>query len=245
MTDTVRIFIGFDQKEAVAYHTLCHSILSRASVPVSFTPIKRSMLKDIHSRPLDQKQSNEFSFTRFLVPYLCEFKGFAIFMDCDMLVRTDIRELWNLQDPSKALQVVKHNYTPKHDYKYLGTRQYTYPKKNWSSVVLWNCNHFGNRGLTPYFIDKADGATLHQFKWLKNKYGAEYEKYIGELPQEWNHLVSEYPPNPKAKNVHFTVGGPYFNEYENCEFSDEWFEERAQMQHCDQLPAPKIRVSAK
>lgn len=223
----LNIYIGFDQVESVAYHTLCHSILSRSSKPVSITPINLKNLKGIYTRKRDPKQSNEFSFSRFLVPYLNGYKGFALFMDCDMLVRTDINELFELRDVTKAVQVVKHDYTPKNKTKYLGTTQYQYPRKNWSSVMLFNCAHYHCRKLTPDYINTATGLDLHRFSWTD-------DKYIGELPREWNHLVSEYEPNPKAKIVHYTVGGPYFDEYMNCEFSGEWFEEKSIMQHCQQ-----------
>lgn len=231
--EPIRVFIGFDQREAVAYHTLCQSILSRSSVPVSFIPIKRSMLKEIHDRPLDEKQSNEFSFTRFLVPYLSGYSGFSIFIDCDMLFQDDIAKLWELKDPFSSVQVVKHEYTPKNQYKYLGTTQHQYPKKNWSSVMIFNNGHYDCRRLTPEYVNEKSGLELHQMKWTQ-------EDRIGEIPKEWNHLVSEYNPNPSAKNVHFTVGGPYFHEYENCEYSEEWFEERAMMTNCDQLDIPKV-----
>lgn len=222
----LQIFIGFDQVEAVAYHVLCHSILSRASVPVSITPIKRSMLKDIHDRPLDEKQSNEFSFTRFLVPYLSDYEGVSLFMDCDMLVTTDIKELFDLFDDQYAVQVVKHDYTPKDNIKYLGTVQYAYPKKNWSSVMLFN--NAKCKRLTPEYVNTASGMYLHQFKWLES------DDLIGELPYEWNHLVSDMPPCPDAKNIHWTVGGPYFVEYKDCEHASKWFIERALMNNCVQ-----------
>lgn len=231
-SDVIDIYIGFDQAEAVAYHTLCHSILSRSSLPVRITPVKRSMLGGVHDRPLDEKQSNEFSFTRFLVPYLNNYSGFAIFMDCDMLVLDDIANLWNLRDPFSAVQVVKHDYMPKDKVKYLGNIQYYYPCKNWSSVMLFNCAHYDCKRLTPEYVNTASGLDLHRFKWTS-------ERFIGELPVEWNHLVSEYDPNPNAKLVHYTVGGPYFYEYEHCEYSDEWFEERALMQNCEQIVQKK------
>ena len=223
----LNIFAGFDQVEAVAYHTLCHSILSRSSKPVSITPVKISMLEGIYNRKRDQKQSNEFSFTRFLVPYLMGYKGHALFMDCDMLVRTDINELFELRDNTKSVQVVKHDYTPKDRTKFLGTTQYQYPRKNWSSVMLFNCSHYHCRKLTPEYVNTATGMDLHRFKWTE-------DRYIGELSKDWNHLVSEYDPNPDAKIVHYTVGGPYFDEYMHCEYSDEWFEERSLMRHCEQ-----------
>ncbi len=223
----IPIFIGFDQCESVAYHTLCHSILSRASVPVAFIPIKRSMLKGIHDRPLDPKQSNEFSFTRFLVPYLMDFQGRAIFMDLDVIVLDDIKKHWDQTDFFSAVQVVKHDYTPRDKIKYLGNTQYDYPCKNWSSVMLFNCSHVDCRKLTPDYVNRATGLDLHRFLWAD-------EKNVGDLPKEWNHLVSEYDPNPDAKLVHYTVGGPYFHEYENCEFSFKWFEERREMLNCEQ-----------
>lgn len=224
--NTLNIGIGFDQKESVAWHTLVHSILSRSSVPVSIIPVKRSCLTDIHDRPLHEKQSNEFSFTRFLLPYLCNYEGWSIFMDCDMLVRADIKKLYEHRDERYAVQVVKHDYTPRDDTKYLGTRQYPYEKKNWSSVMLMNNERC--RFLTPAYVNRASGLDLHQFKWLHD------DGLIGEIPVEWNHLVGEYPPNPEAKNVHFTIGGPYFHEYEHQEHSENWFTERMLMAHCDQ-----------
>ena len=223
----VNIFIGYDSVESVAYHTLCESILSRASVPVAIIPIKRSLVKAFHDRPIDEKQSNEFSFTRFLVPYLMGYKGYAIFMDCDMLVLDDIKKLFDHADWSKSVSVVKHDYTPKDKVKYLGTIQHSYPRKNWSSVMIFNCSHHHCKRLTPEYVNTASGLDLHRFNWTE-------DDAIGELPKEWNHLVGEYPPNPNAKLVHFTVGGPYFHEYEHCEYSDKWFKERALMTNCNQ-----------
>jgi hypothetical protein len=224
--DKIKIFIGYDVVESVAFHTLVSSIIARSTMPVEIIPVKRTMLYSIHNRQIEQKQSNEFSFTRFLVPYLCDYKGYAIFMDCDMLVLDDIAKLWELKDETKAVQVVKHEYTPKDRIKYLGAVQYPYEKKNWTSVMIFNCEKC--KALTPEYVNSASGLELHQFKWLES------ENLIGGLPKEWNHLVSEYAPNPDAKLVHYTVGGPYFNEYEGCEYSDKWFEERAHMNFCAQ-----------
>lgn len=220
------IGVGFDQKESVAWHTFVHSILSRSTIPVAFIPIKRSLLAEFHDRPIHEKQSNEFSFTRFLLPYLCGYQGWSIFMDCDMLMRTDIKKLYELRDDNFAVQCVKHDYVPKGDVKYLGATQYRYPKKNWSSVMLFNNEKC--RALTPAYVNTASGLELHQFKWLHD------DGLIGEIPVEWNHLVGEYPPSPNAKNVHFTIGGPYFHEYEHQEHAENWFTERMLMAHCDQ-----------
>jgi lipopolysaccharide biosynthesis glycosyltransferase len=222
----IRIFIGFDQVESVAYHTLCHSILSQSSEPVSITPINLANFRGFFTRQRDPKQSNEFSFSRFLTPYLCNYEGNAIFMDCDMMLRTDIKELWDLADDKYAVQVVKHDYTPTGASKYLGTVQYQYPKKNWSSVMLFNNSRC--KTLTPEYVNTASGLELHQFKWLES------EDLIGELSTDWNHLVGEYKPNPDAKNVHWTIGGPYFVEYADVEFADEWRAMNANMTHCTQ-----------
>jgi len=210
----IRIFIGFDGVESVAYHTLCQSIIEHSTVPVSITPVKQSMLPE-YTRERNTKQSNEFSFTRFLVPYLCNYEGFALFMDLDMMFRADPKELFDLCDPTKSVQVVKHDYTPSTQTKYLGAIQYPYPRKNWSSVMLFNCGHQDCKRLTPEYVNTALPMALHRFYWT-------HEDNIGELPVEWNHLVSEYEPNPEAKIVHWTVGGCWFNEYHDVEYADEW-----------------------
>jgi hypothetical protein len=222
----LNIMIGFDQRESVAFHTLVHSILSHSSKPVSITPICLANLNGIYKREPDPKQSSEFSFSRFLTPYLSNYEGWSLFLDCDMLIRTDINELFDLLDPEKAVMVIKHDYTPSTGTKFLQEVQYQYPRKNWSSVMLFNNKKC--KMLTPEYINNAPALDLHRFNWLD-------DKLIGDLPVEWNHLVGEYAPNPCAKNVHWTIGGPYFNEYNNVEFSEEWRAEYRKMTHCDQL----------
>lgn len=221
----LRIFIGYDPVEAAAYHTLCHSILSRASIPVAITPINLQNLP-MYQRKRDPKQSNEFSFSRFLVPYLCEYEGFALFLDCDQMLRCDVAELLEEFDDRYAVKVVKHDYEPHDNIKYLGTVQYKYPRKNWSSVVLWNCGHESNRKINPHYVNTAPALDLHRFTHLK-------DSEIGELPIGWNWLVGEYSLEgvdlKTIKNVHWTVGGPYFKEYEHADFADEWFIERKLM----------------
>lgn len=210
-----RVFIGFDHNEIAAYHTLAHSILMRASVPVSITPLKLSQLPMTRKR--DPKQSTEFSFSRFLVPWLCGYKGEAIFMDCDMLMREDIASMRGTR--GAAVSVVKHKYMPRPEDKFLGQQQTIYAKKNWSSVMLFDNEQC--RTLTPAYVNKASGLALHQFNWLD-------EEQVGELDKGWNHLVDEYAPNPDAKLVHFTRGGPWFAKYRDCEYSKEWREESRQ-----------------
>ncbi len=210
----IRVFIGYDPKEAVAYNVLAHSINITSSQPVSITPIMLQQLQEIHDRPRHNLASTEFSFTRFLVPFLCAYEGWAIFMDCDMLVRTDIAKLWDLKDDRFSVQVIKHDHKPKSDKKFLNQTQTKYEKKNWSSVMLMNCAKC--KALTPEYVNSASGLELHQFKWLES------DDLIGELPHEWNHLVGYDQYNENAMNVHFTEGGPYFDDYRDCEYANEW-----------------------
>jgi lipopolysaccharide biosynthesis glycosyltransferase len=225
----LKIFIGYDGVESVAYHTLVQSIMEYTTEPVSITPIKKSMLP-MYTRERNSKQSNEFSFTRFLVPYLCNYEGHALFMDCDMMFTTDVAELWKLTDDTKSVQVVKHDYTPSTQVKYLGAIQYPYPRKNWSSVMLFNCQRC--KLLTPHYINNASPMDLHRFEWTD-------DRIIGELPVEWNHLVGEYPENSNAKIVHWTIGGPWFNETSSTEYAYEWFAMRDKMENCEQLSEAK------
>ncbi|MBB3914070.1 glycosyltransferase [Rhizobium fabae] len=218
---TVRIFVGFDSKEVVAYHVLAQSIIEKSSIPVEFSPIVLSNLGGLFTRERNALQSTEFSFSRFLTPYLSGYQGWSIFMDCDMLMRTDIAELWALRDDRYAAMCVKHDYQPKIETKFLGQTQTKYEKKNWSSFILFNNDKC--RALTPDFVNTATGLQLHQFKWLEN------DDLIGELPVTWNYLVNEYDYREDARNVHFTDGGPYFDEYKNDDYAEEWFAARERM----------------
>jgi lipopolysaccharide biosynthesis glycosyltransferase len=217
----INIFIGYDPREAVAFGVLAHSIHARSSQPVSIAPLMLSQLKHIYARERHPLQSTDFSFTRFLVPYLSGHTGWSLFMDCDMLVLDDIAKLWALRDERYAVQVVKHNHVPKEDTKFLGATQTKYEKKNWSSVILFN--NAKCRALTPEYVNTATGLELHQFKWLGN------DDLIGEIPHRWNHLVGYDAPNPDVSLVHYTIGGPYFDEYRDCEHADIWRQERTQM----------------
>lgn len=147
-----------------------------------------------------------------------------------MMLRADIQDIFNEieENPGKAVYVVKHDYQPKDSVKYLNTVQYKYPRKNWSSVVVWNCEHPDNKKVTPHFVNTASAMDLHRFTWLK-------DEDIGELSMKWNWLVGEYE-NPPAdvKVAHWTIGGPYFTEYQNADFADEWFEEQKKILFCKQ-----------
>jgi len=208
------VYIGYDRQEVVAYHVLCQSIVERSSRPVRFTPINLAALRDVFDRPLLPQQSTEFSFSRFLTPYLSGYAGWSLFMDCDMLVRADIAELFALADDRHAVMVAQHDYTPRDAVKFLNHVQTRYAKKNWSSVMLMN--NARCRALSPAYVETASGLELHQFKWLED------DGQIGALPPEWNWLVGEYDANPDARIAHFTRGGPYFPEYAACDYADEW-----------------------
>lgn len=215
MKNKISIVVGFDQREAIAYHVFCQSVIQNATNPVSFLPLAENALKDYKEAHGDG--SNRFIYSRFLTPYLMSFDGWAIFADGDMVCQADITELWNLRDSSKAVQVVKHDYQTKASKKYLGNINENYPRKNWSSVILWNCGHPDNNVLTPEFIQSQPGSFLHRFSWLR-------EDLIGELPLEWNWLAIEYPENLNAKLIHYTLGTPCFKDYAETSMSDKWID---------------------
>ena len=209
----VKIYIGFDQREAIAYHAFVQSLIDHASIPLDITPLAVKTLKEYEEKHEDK--SNDFVYSRFLTPYLNDFKGWAIFVDGDMICQKDIKELLDLRDDTKALQVIKHDYKTKAHQKYLGNINQDYPRKNWSSVILWNCKHPKHKILTPDFIANQTGKYLHRFAWLK-------DDEIGELPKEWNWLATEYSNNEQANIIHYTLGTPCFKDYRNSEMSDIW-----------------------
>jgi len=209
----INLIVGFDQREAVAYHVFCQTIIDRATMPVQFLPLAENTLnkyKEVHA-----DGSNKFIYSRFLTPYLMNFSGWAIFADGDMVCQADIAELWSLRDESRAVQVVQHDYKTKAVKKYLGNKNEDYPRKNWSSLILWNCSHPKNAILTPEFIQSQPGSYLHRFSWLD-------DELIGRLDAEWNWLAIEYPENPNAKLIHYTLGTPCFKDYANESMSDIW-----------------------
>jgi lipopolysaccharide biosynthesis glycosyltransferase len=221
----IPVFVGYDPREAVTYHVCANSIIRNASAPVAIIPLALNLFEDYIETHTDG--SNHFIYSRFLVPHLMEYTGHAIFIDGDMIVRGDILDLWNLRDVYKDVQVVKHDYKTKMPVKYLGAKNEDYPRKNWSSVILWNCNSFPNRKLTPDYIQRSTGAELHRFTWLD-------DARIGELPPEWNWLPDEYGANPNAKLLHYTLGSPCFHEFATTPQGDEWHHERMLTDYCQQ-----------
>ena len=231
------IWLGFDQRpaETQAFAVARHSIRARLRqlrqiVPINGVALSYLREQNLYTRPLykngnkmfdgisDAQISTEFSISRFLVPHMAG-SGLALFADGDVMARADLHDLFDcFEDKSKACMVVKHDYTPKAKVKMEGAAQTAYARKNWSSVVLWNCDHPNVKGLTPEVVNRAAGLWLHQFAWL-------HDDDIGELDPCWNHLVGELPRNPSAKLVHFTQGTPNMHGHEQCEYATEWWKE--------------------
>jgi len=211
----IPLYIGYDPREAAVFHVFCQSVIEHASGPVQFIPLHKPMLDDFEGQ---QDGSNAFTFSRYLVPSLQDYEGWAIFCDGDMHVTDDIYELWKLRDEYKAVQVVKHDYkcTAR---KYIGTPlandNIDYKRKNWSSVMLFNCSHPSNKLLTREYVATAGASVIHRFGWLN-------DDEIGALPTEWNWLETEYLDNPDAKLVHQTLGSPGFTFYSKSPSARQW-----------------------
>lgn len=221
----MKVFVGYDPREDIAYQVCKHSILTKQP-EANVRPLVQKELRDAgwYTRPKDKLASTEFTFTRFLVPELANFKGWAVFMDCDMILTTDIKELFDQADDKYAVMCVQHDYTPKEGIKMDGQKQTIYPRKNWSSVVLFNCAHPSNARLTQDMVNdpELNGAYFHRFSWLK-------DEEIGELDHTWNYLVGVYDDIETPKLIHYTEGGPWFENYRNGEFSLRWKEELQDM----------------
>jgi len=221
----IPVFIGYDPREAIAFHVCANSIIRNSSKPVSIIPLSLNLLKGYKETHTDG--SNQFIYSRFLVPHMMDYQGWAIFIDGDMIVQGDISELWDMRHYGKDVMVVKHDYKTKMSEKYLGAKNEDYPRKNWSSVILWNCGSFPNKKLTPGYVQNASGAELHRFTWID-------DDRIGELPKEWNWLDLEYEPNQNAKLIHYTLGTPCFHEFSNKGMANLWNKEYTRTIHCQQ-----------
>ncbi|XP_074305272.1 protein CDI-like [Silene latifolia] len=226
-----KIFIGYDPKEDIAYEVCKYSLLKRSSIPLEIYPIKQCELrqKGLYWRERGKLESTEFSFTRFLTPHLANFEGWALFVDCDFLYLSDFKELVGLIDDKYAIMCVQHDYAPKETTKMDGAVQTVYPRKNWSSMVLYNCGHVKNKVLTPEVVNTQTGAYLHRFQWLE-------DHEIGEIPFVWNFLVGhnrvvEGKPDTVPKAIHYTLGGPWFEAWKECEFGDLWLKELEEYQN--------------
>lgn len=212
----LKIFVGYDPKEAIAYHTCVNSIIRHSSKPVAVIPLALNLLSGYDETHTDG--SNNFTYTRFLVPRLTDNQGWAIYIDGDMILKEDIHRLYALHNDQKAVMVVKHDYKTKSSIKYLGSKNSNYPRKNWSSVILWNCAHPKNLTLTPTYIKNTSGEYIHRFCWLD-------DADIGSLPIEWNWLPDEHGVNTDAKLLHYTLGTPCFDECDSVPMAEDWHTE--------------------
>jgi len=205
----IRLFCGFDPREAIGFHVFVQSVIENTKSKIAIIPLYGEQ----------EDGTNAFTYARFRIPEICGWSGFAIFADAsDMLAVGDVGALWDMRDQRKAVQVVKHDYQTRHPRKYVGTEleaeNKDYPRKNWSSLILWNCGHkahFEHRDL----LRGHDGSILHRFSWLD-------DEQIGEIPKDWNWLADEYGPNEQAKILHWTCGIPGFYQYKDAAHSQEW-----------------------
>ena len=222
-----KVFVGYDPREDIAYQVCKHSI-ARRNKEVLVRPLVQKQLREAgwYTRPIYPLSSTEFTFTRFLIPELCDYKGWALFMDCDMILLTDIQELFDQADEKYAVMCVHHDYTPREGFKMDGQKQSIYPRKNWSSVMLFNCGHPSNKQINSSVVNNTEitGKYLHRFSWLQ-------DSEIGQLSHEWNWLTDWYkePEDGKPKLLHYTEGGPWFENYRDCDYHKEWKIELADM----------------
>ncbi len=217
-----KIFVGYDSREDVAWRVCRHSILRHASKDTPIFPLKQTALRELglYTRDPDKAASTEFSLTRFLTPYLAAHDGWSLFVDCDFLFTADVGGLFDSLDPAMAVYVVKHDYEPSRSVKMDGKAQASYPRKNWSSFILFNGAHEVVRALTPEVVNGAAPAFLHRFGWAP-------DELIGALPLEWNFLEGEYPPPERTPAaIHFTNGGPWFDGCADVAYADLWRAER-------------------
>lgn len=224
----INLYIGHDSRETIGTHVFIQSVLKHTTVPVAITPLHKPMLRRAFGGDVGEG-TNAFTMSRFLVPFLQDYTGTAIFMDgADMLCRWDIAELEALRDPYRAVQVVKHSYKTNAPRKYVGTEMEAdnldYPRKNWASVMLINCGHYAWRRMTPSTLLKGNKLEALSFSWCP-------DQYIGDLPGDWNWLVDEYGPNETARLLHWTQGVPLFKEYSHSPHANEWFQSQKEVNY--------------
>jgi lipopolysaccharide biosynthesis glycosyltransferase len=236
---TIKVFVGYDSREDIAWQVCRHSIQRHSDETVDVIPLRQDVLRELglYTRPQDLGASTEFSLTRFLTPYLAAQSGWVVFCDCDFLFLTDVNEVFEGLEPKKALYVVQHDYTPVHNVKMDGKQQVAYPRKNWSSFMVFNCDHPDVKALTPEVVNSASPAYLHRFEWIKN------QDDIGGLALDWNFLEGEYSkPAQTPRVIHYTNGGPWFDEWKGCDYADLWV--REQELYLRSITPPKALATA-
>ena len=218
-----KVFIGFDSREKIA-SDVCEKSLkqnSKKKIHIKLLDQKKLRSKKLYYRKFDPLSSTEFTFTRFLIPYLSKYKGWSLFCDCDFLFLEDVSNLFKDLDEKKAIYCVQHDYAPKEKHKMNGQKQTLYPRKNWSSFIIFNCAHPSNKKLTIDLVNSESGSFLHQFKWLD-------DNEIGSLDERWNWLEgwSSSSNNLTPFAIHFTRGGPWFDEWQDVDYAIDWLSAR-------------------
>lgn len=212
------IYVGWDSREDIAYQACKASILKHTNKTINIVPIKQNVLRDnkLYNRSVDLLASTEFTLTRFLVPQLNNWNGWALYIDCDFIFLEDVQKLFDLAKDKYAVMCVQHDYAPTSKRKMDGQQQHIYPRKNWSSAILFNCSHPAHKQIDVNDETK-DGKWFHRFGWLD-------DSEIGKISHEWNWLVGWYkePADGNPKALHYTQGGPWLEEYKNCEYSKEF-----------------------
>lgn len=224
MPDTpFRVYIGYDRGEDIAYQVCRYSMEKRSSIPLEIVPILQDDLRArrLYTRDIDPLASTDFTYTRFLVPCLAGYRGWALFCDCDFLWLADIAGLVSQIDDRYAVMCVHHDHRPSEKHKMDGRKQTLYPRKNWSSLILYNCGHPANAALTPGLVNSETGKFLHRFAWLG-------DALIGEVSETWNWLEgwNEKPATGHPSVVHFTRGGPWFDDWQDVDYGELWVRER-------------------
>ena len=224
----MRVFIGWDSNEQEAYEVAERTLLEHSGLRAEPLKLKELTLNRMIDRRVTRKgvylwdhisqapQSTEFALTRFLVPFLCR-EGWALFTDCDVVFLDDARKIMEHADPDKAVMVVKHDYVSRETSKMGGAPQTNYGRKNWSSVILWNCSHPAHSRIDLNVVNRFPGKSLHQFCWLA-------DAEIGELPAGWNWLVGVEPKPSPLHVAHFTLGGPWIQGWEGAEYDEVWLD---------------------
>lgn len=218
----LKIYVGYDTREDIAWQVCRHSLQRHSKNELEIYPLKQAELRELglYRRPIDQSATTEFSLTRFLVPYLAAHEGWTIFCDCDFLFTKDVETVLEGLDASKAVYVVQHDYVPANAIKMDSKQQTTYPRKNWSSFMLFNNAHPSVKALTPDVVNNQSPSYLHRLQWAE-------DSDIGALPLTWNFLEGEYPkPAETPAVIHYTNGGPWFEDWQNVDYADLWLKEK-------------------
>jgi hypothetical protein len=224
-----KVFVGTDDRFGAAYQVCVRSLCERSRAAVDVQPLMFEHLRGLglYTRPTARvdgylwdaisgaAMSTKFAIARFFVPRLQD-QGWALFCDSDFLFRAPVDDLFALADPKYAVMVVKHDHRPEETSKMDSQPQQAYPRKNWSSLILWNCEHVRNRMLHERLLNQRPGRDLHAFCWLD-------DELIGELPAAWNWLDGISPPVDDVKAVHYTRGTPDLDGYANAAFAGEWY----------------------